>query len=138
MSKIPDRIHIDANDRDLYTKIEQEELFKDRSRKEEFLMAMAIGFENNVHIPIKKKEGFFLRKDMSNKDEILLNLVALEENSIDILQNKEKVYQLAEEYAHAGIEILTNNIDSMTFGSYEKVFEKVLLELYNKHLGVDS
>jgi len=131
MEKVPDRLYIDESARDLYEKIKDESIFKGKNRKEQFLFAMAVGFKNNIKIPIKKTEGLFLEKDLKPEDEALINAIAIyDAASIDILSNKGQVYKIAEEYANGGIRILVDKIDSTQFGSFEKILEKDLLEMY--------
>lgn len=134
MPKIPDRLYIDLSDRDLYKKIKEQGMFQKGTNKELFLFAMAIGVKNEVSISLKVKENFFLTKDFRPEDEALINAVALweEDYSIDILPNKERTYQIAEEYAHAGIKLLTDKVESVEFGSFWKQFEKELIVLYQK------
>lgn len=133
MGRIPDRLHIDVNDRKLYEKIEEQEMFRGRTRKEQFLFAMALGVRNEVAVPFKTKEGFFLTKDLRPEDEALINAVILwSKDSVDILSDKEKVYKIAEEYAHAGIRLLVDKIESVEFGSFWKQFEKDLYEMHEK------
>lgn len=128
-----DRLYIDVNDRELYDKIEEQEMFKGRTRKEQFLFAMALGVRNDITIPLRTKEGFFLVKDLRPEDEALINAVVLwNEGSADILSDKEKAYKIAEEYAHAGIKLLVDKIESVEFGSFWKQFEKELYEIYEK------
>lgn len=128
-----DRLHIDVNDRELYDKIEEQEMFKGRTRKEQFLFAMALGVRNDITIPLRTREGFFLAKDLRPEDEALINAVVLwHEGSVDILSDKEKAYKIAEEYAHAGIKLLVDKIESVEFGSFWKQFEKELYETYEK------
>lgn len=137
MNKTPDRIHVEKGEREnLYDKID---LFKGKSRKEQFLYAMAIGFKNKVNRPLETKEGFFLIKDMRPEDEALINAVAITTNSPEVLSDREEVFKIAEEYAHAGIKILYEKIKSTQFGSFDKQLEKELLELYEElKLGENS
>lgn len=133
MPKIPDRLYIDKDDRQLYEKLEEEEMFNGRTRKEEFLFTMAIGFKNKIKRPLDKNEGFFLTKDLRPEDETLINALAIwETNSVDVLSNKEEVFKIAEEYAHGGVRILHDSIGSTQFGSFSKQFEKTLHEIYEE------
>jgi dnd system-associated protein 4 len=136
MSELPDRINIDKKDRELYNKLDQEEILRykggRRTRKEQFLFAMAYGFKNKIRRPLETKEGFFLIKDLNPEDETLLNAVAIyETGSVKVLSNRAEVFKIAEEYAHAGIMLLCNKIESSSFGSFEKQLEKELFEIYN-------
>lgn len=139
MGKTPDRLYIARTDRDLYEKLNSEEMFKfkdkggTRTRREQFLFAMAIGFRNSVRIPLETREGFFLTKDLHPEDEALLNAVALAEtNSCDVLLNRQEVFQIAEELAHAGIRLLVDKISGTSFGTFEKKLEKELRDLSNR------
>lgn len=144
MPEVPDRIYIDKKDRDLYQKLNEEEIttFKDkggrRTRKEQFLFALSIGFKNGVKRKLETKEGFFLVKDLHPEDEALLNTIAVyDSNSVEILSNKGEVYKIVEEYAHAGIRLLCEKIKSTTHGSFDKHLEKELHDIYSK-LKLDS
>ncbi len=139
MAKIPDRLNIDKTDRELYDALDSEEMlkFKDkggnRTRKEQFLFAMAIGFKNKSKRPLETKEGFFLIKDMRPDEEALINSVAIADtDSLEVLSKKEDSFKIAEEYAHAGIKLLFDKIQSIQLGSFDKHFEKELLELYSE------
>ena len=130
MDKIQDRIYIDKKDRKLYDEIE---FFKGRSRKEQFLLAMAYGFKNNINKKIDKQEGFFLTKDMRPEDEALIYSVALKHyGKIEVLASKNKIYQIAEEYARVGIKLLHDEVVSSEFGSFDIKLEKELNKIYDK------
>jgi len=134
MATIPDRFYIDAADRELYEKLADElELFKSKSRKEQFLFTMAIGFRQGTRVPLAKKEGWFLKKDMKPEDDALVSAVAFaEDGSVDILSDASAVFKVAEEYAHAGIAILCDKVRTGEFGSFSKRFEGELSDVMQK------
>ena len=138
MANIPDRLYIAKGDRDLYDGMNKEGMlkFKDpggtRTRKEQFLFAMATGFKSGLRRPIENRDsgGFFLSKDLRGEDMALLNAVALADTgSPEVLVDRPEVFRIAEEYAHAGIRILADKVDSTSFGSFEKKLEKELRAL---------
>ncbi|MDK2900710.1 hypothetical protein H0A61_02691 [Koleobacter methoxysyntrophicus] len=131
MSKMPDRINIDKKDRNLYNELSKE-IFEGKTRKEQFLFAMAFGFKNGVRRSLETKEGFFLIKDLQAEDYALLNAVAITTKGLIILSNKDEVFKIAEEYAHAGIKILVDEMKSSSFGTFNKKLEKDLFELYEE------
>lgn len=137
MSSTRDRICIDKGDRELYAKLQnQEDMFKGKTRKEQFLFAMSIGVKNDMRQPLTNREtgGFFLLKDLGPEDEALINIVAvLKDNSASVLSDQDEVCKIAEEYAHAGIKLLIDKIESSGFGSFDKQFEKELHELHSSH-----
>ena len=132
MVSTPDRLNIDPKDRELYEKISEGlPLFRDKLRKEQFLFAVAFGFKNRMRIPLKSRDGFFLIKDLKMEDEALINAVALyEADNIEILSDKNSIYKIAEEYAHAGIKLLADEITSVEFGTFWKQFEKEMHQVY--------
>lgn len=134
MSSNPDRLFIELSDRELYKKVTEDSgLFRDKNNKEQFLFAMAVGVGNQLRMPFKKRDGFFLEKDLRTEDEALIDAVALsEEDNVDILADKSRVYRIAEEYAHAGIKILLDKIESIEFGSFWKQLEKELIETHQE------
>ena len=114
-------------------KLENEDLFKNKSRKEHFLYAMAIGFKNNVRLPFESRDGLFRTTDLRPEDESLIKALALisTDNNFEILSNKDEMYTIAEEYAHGGIRIIIDKIESTPFGSYELHCEKDLFDTFN-------
>ena len=137
MSKIPDRINIDKNDREIYNSLDQEEMLKfkggRRTRREQFIFSLAVGFNNKIHKEIENKEGWFNTRELQPEDYAILNAVAIfHTGTVDILTQKDQVFRIAEEYAHAGIRKLCNKIGNTQFGSFDKILEKELDELHNK------
>ena len=135
MARIPDRLYIDIDDRALYDTIQQEVMFEGKTRKEQFLFAMAVGFKNRVKRPLETREGggFFLAKDLHPEDEALMNAVAIHDaGSLDALSDKATVFKIAEEYAHAGIRLLAGKIESTALGSYVKRLEQELHDIYRE------
>lgn len=132
MARAPDRLSVDKADRDLYDHdAVGSEVFADKpTRKEQFLVAMAVGFKNEVRRPLKSREGFFLAKDMRLEDEALMDAVAVSETgSADVLSDREEVFRIAEEYAHAGIRLLHDRATSGQPGSFLKRLEVELFEM---------
>jgi|LSQX01.3.fsa_nt_gb hypothetical protein len=137
MSSISDRLYIDKKDRPRYDKLNEIDIlrFKDkggtRTRREQFLIALSYGFKNKRKQKIKSREGFVLYKDLHPEDNSLIKCIAIyEEGDENILSDLKKVYTIAEEYAHAGIMLLCELIDSASHGTFERRIEKELFELY--------
>ena len=131
----PDRICFDKKDRKLYDKLDNEEMFNHsyRTRKEQFMFALAIGLKNDKRLPLKTREGFFLAKDLHPEDIALLNSVAVfDQKSDEVLTDNRKIFLIAEEYAHSGIILLTDEIESSAYGAFEKYIEKEVIDRFNK------
>ncbi len=134
MAKDRDRLFMDKDDRKLYEKLETEELFLNKSKREHFLYAMAIGFKNNVRFPLESKDGLFHTTDLRPEDESLIKALALitTDNNFEILSNKDEMFTIAEEYARGGIRLIIDKIESMPLGSYELHCEKNLFDTFNE------
>lgn len=131
MARGPDRLSIDRADRELYEHDAiKSEILKGRENKEQFLFAMAIGFKNQVRRPLDAREGFVRAEYLRPEDEALIDAVAIHDTgSADVLADREAVFRIAEEYAHAGIRLLYDRATSSQPGSFYKQLEKDLFEL---------
>lgn len=132
MAEFPDRIYVDKDDKELYEKIKEEEIFQDRENKDLFIIAMAYGFKHQVKRKLDKKEGYLRTEYLKREDWGLINSVAVNDGLIDNLNDREAVLKLAEEYAHGGIKLLCDYIDSIQHGSFDRQFEKELLDLFDE------
>jgi len=134
MSKQPDRLYIDKKDRKLFKDLEEkEEMFKGMKRKDMFLLAMMIGFDNESPKELSTKDGFFLEKDLNNDDRAILNAIAMHDaKGVEVLKDMGEVYRIAEEYAHFGIRIILDWINSTPHSSFSKEFESKILERIEK------
>lgn len=131
MANVPDRLFVGKGDRELYDRLEQKWILRGKTRREQFLLAMAYGFKNGVHRPLDQRDEFFFRKDFRTEDEAMLYAIAIKaEGKLDVLCDKEKVLQIAQEHAHAGIRLLADEFASSPFGSFEKKFERSLFETF--------
>ena len=137
MASIIDRLYIDEHgDKKIYDNLrDNEEFFKNnKENKDLFLFAMAYGFINERRLPFTgKRLGYFLEKNLKYEDHALLNALAINETqSVDILNDKEKIFNIAEEYAHGGLKLLKDDIESIQFGTFSKNFELKLNQLILK------
>ena len=70
---------------------------------------------------------------MGADDKTLIYAVALHEHgSVDILADEKEVFNIAEQYASAGIRIFCEANQKTQFGKFDKHFEKELFETYMK------
>lgn len=122
-------ILIDKDDRKLYERLKEETIFQKKLNKDLFLTAVGYGFKNNVKKAINKTDNTFLRTYyLADEDWAFLKSLAISESSLDILKDMNEVLNIAEEYAHAGIEILVNEIDSFQIGTFAKKMEKDVVD----------
>jgi len=137
MSEEPDRFYINQGDRDLYDSLVEEGYFIEKNRRDQFMLAMAYGFKNDVPKKFDEREqgGFFRTEDLRLEDRTILNAIALHhiDGEIEDLENKKRVFNIAEKYAHGGIRILSDKIESLQYGSFWKHLEKEVKELYQEY-----
>ena len=138
MRRITDRLYVGKGDRELYDRLADEWILRNKTRKEQFLLAMAFGFKGDTRRELDQRDEFFFRKDLRPEDEAMLDAVAIQaEGALDVLSNKEKVLSIAQEYAHAGIRLLADEMEGASFGSHEKKFEKELFDAF-RAMSIDS
>lgn len=141
MATIQDRIYIDIRDWDVIEKIERENYFnfsdKNKQRKDQFMFAMAIGVNSGLNIDsinIENKKEIFLTKYLTEIDMAIFYAVAIRSSNgnLNIINDLNEVYKIVQKYAHIGFKILSDKIESISYGSLEKIFEVEMAELYEE------
>jgi hypothetical protein len=134
MNEIPDRFYIEENDKELYDKLLEEKSSpisrkKGFENKDIFLLALAMGYRENVTpSKLKKKIGYILVKYFSQEEMAILYALAVEKEGLDIVKEPKKVFQIAEEYANLGLNILYEKVNSGELGSFTKLLEIDLMK----------
>jgi len=132
VTKVPDRLYVDKEDIKLYKFLQNEELFNGRENKDLFIIAIAFGYNNGLRKKIERREGFVRTEYLKEEDWALIYSIALDIGPIEILEDDKMIFEVIEEYAKGGIELIVDKIEKTQFGSFEKKFEKELYEIYNK------
>ena len=132
MSKFNDisNIFIEKSELEGYDKIK---INDGEERKDQFILALAMGFKNKAKKSIRYRHILFKTKYFKEEDEALLNAIALyETGDVSILADKAQVYRIAEQYANEGIHTLKEIEEDHKHGNYLKQFEKNVIDNYNK------
>ena len=134
MAREQDRLYIAKDDRQMYDRLEAEWILQGKTKKEQFFLAMVVGFRHGSPRPFDQREEFFLRKDLRPEDEAIMDAIALQAKGgcLDILANRPGVLQIAQEFAHAGIRVLADEFGTVAFGTFDKKFEKDLVALHEQ------
>lgn len=137
MASVQDRLYIDKSDRKIVETFEERSYFnfKNKTQKDKFIFAMCYGYNSGIKkMEIKKKEEFFFTKNLNSKDQTILYSIALEHTGdVNVLNDINKVYEIAQMYAHIGFKILSDLEESTSIGgSLESKFEIELKETYEK------
>ncbi|MEM2146930.1 MAG: hypothetical protein QW491_05910 [Thermoproteota archaeon] len=121
----PQLINVNESDKAIYDRLtEKGGPLEDFDNKYVFLLAMALGYANNIKTELTKKTWLFRTSYLDENEKAMIKAVAIaEEGSLAALLDKEKIYSLAEQYAAGGIRLL---------GSI--AFEKLGKDLYKKLL----
>lgn len=102
-------------------------------RKQQFFVALGLGYMFGEPTPLSKKDLMFLEKDMTEDEVALLWAIAIKEKgSIENVQGIDEVYHIAEEYANTGIKYLDKIEKDSSFDNYLKNFEKRALKELKK------
>lgn len=131
-----DRLYVDASTEDIYdnSKIMGYSTENKIGRKEQFFVALGLGYRSGQRTPIKSTKLMFLEKDMNKYESDLLWAVAIKEKgSIELIESKDEVYHIAEEYANTGILLLNSIEKNSSSENYLKNFEKTVLKEFDKN-----
>lgn len=131
-----DRLHVDKDDLNNFNRLkEKDSPFAGRQNKDIFLAAMVMGFSHGVKIDLekKKKEGYVRDEYLNPDDRALINSIAIyDQGDLKVLLDKQKVFDIAEQYAAGGIESLkASALGVDEYGSYSKRLESDLLKEYD-------
>jgi len=133
-NKMPDRLNIRKSDRKDYNRLlEKDSPFAGKENKDLFMMALIVGFHEEIRVKLDGKEGFFLLYHLNDKENSIIKAIAVaEEGDLNILLDKKKVYSIVEEYAAGGIKLLKDKVFSGGYGSYIKKLESELIDEFER------
>ena len=132
----------DKNDQEFYASLVAEDsssIFKNRTRVDVFMYAMALGFNAKKRLPLEKKAANLNPSAISGEMRWLMRSVAVadtEDLDIIIKDHHTKVIEIAEEYANAGIKILREMIERSTLESEKEVDFQSALYAQIKKMGL--
>lgn len=82
--------------------------------KDIFMLSAVLGYRNGIRLAISKSGGDPIKEHIFNSDDFnIMDIIALETTkdlSIILKENKDEKYKIIEEYAHAGIKYIVENI----------------------------
>jgi hypothetical protein len=124
-----DRLFVDKRDLDDFNRLkEKDSPFAGSQNKDVFLAAMVTGYHEGGRVPLKTKEGYFMKSYLRDEELALIRAIAIaEENNLNVLLDEQKVFSIAEEYAAGGIQQLKLKVFGEGYGSYTKKLESELL-----------
>lgn len=131
VSKIKSAIDIDAGTRIIYDKIKHK-CNTNVYNYQIFSLALAFGYNRGVRIQLSKKDRYIRLSSINRDLDSLIWLIAIDEfgEKLDF-ENNVEIYEVAEEYANAGIMIIEDYLSDEF--DFNKFLEKTLFELFNKN-----
>ena len=133
-NKGPDRLYVHSRlEQEFQRLIKQADSpLKDKPKRKIFLLAMAIGFKNDMKISLDTRKEFDRIEYLSDEEKALINSLAIHEDGLEVLLDKNRTYKIAEEYASGGIKKLSEIVFSKKGGSFIKKLESDLLEEFSR------
>ena len=132
-TKKPLVVYCDPKHKEIYDNILKDEMFKKTGMhlKDIFLLAMTLGFYKKRRKKLPRSKLDIIRTiDFETKENIISSIAIASEGNLDILVDKKRIYEIAEEYANGGIELLSGIILGVeSYGTPSKVIENELLEI---------
>lgn len=128
------RLFIDPDTRQYYSDIKMKYGDLKLSNSDLFSLALAMGCLYNIKKPLDRKVGFIRYETIPEDLLALIDLLAIDEfggDNQELLDNHLLGFDLAEEYANAGIKILIEKIYDYDFDPF---LFKSILDLYD---GID-
>ncbi|MBI5002095.1 hypothetical protein HZC31_01805 [Candidatus Woesearchaeota archaeon] len=120
--------NLDKENQDDYKKIQKTDFFKGKDLKDIFIFSMALGFKYGMRQKVPKKYPL-INASVSRKETWLIASIAVKEEGVKILKDTAKMRNIAEEFAHAGFQILKKRFLEQAEENPVKRIEKELLDL---------
>lgn len=128
-----DRVYISGSDRPIYDTLKKysDSPLKGRKNKEIFMMAMIIGFyKTGVRTELKNPVDYDHVENLGPDRRTIIKAIAVAEEGMNVLDDEEKIYNIANEYAATGIKILESMVNNHEYDFIKKL-ESMLVEEYD-------
>ena len=114
-NNIPSRIKVESSKYQLF--MELKDHFSKAYNSDVFALALAYGYKLGIKQPISSKEAFIAAPSVSDELKSMIFLVGISEfgsNHInELVENPVLMYEAAEEYANAGIDVLYREFEDV-------------------------
>lgn len=132
MTRTSDRLFIDKETKKYYDFIKKEYSHLNLTNSDLFKLALIIGYNNGLKKALNRKIAFILHRTIPTDFFSIIILLAIKEYGVDEewINNPLNLFDLAEQYANAGIEILMENIKHYDF-NLDDFLTSNILELYS-------
>lgn len=129
----PNIIYIEKADRKIIDELKDSGflLLSNSTNNQIFLIALSIGFRDDIQIPLDSKESFTRVEYLSDIEKTVIYSCAIKHfGTSNILDDKSKIFEYAQESAHYGFGVLANYINH---GSIELTQSELIRDLINRY-----
>ena len=96
-------------------------------RIDQFVVAMALGYDLGSKTPLNGAKSLILESSISKDNWALLNIVAIADTGdVKIISDKKQVFKIAEQYANTGIKYMQSIEKSSQYGESCDKFEEIV------------
>src|SRR3989344_2475510 len=129
-SLFPRNYNIEKSDQITYNQLEQSnEIFKDKSHKDIFMMALTLGFKNKLSKKMNKPYPLINCSSFSSRDCWVIAAIAVQDKGLAVLNDMTEMRKIAEGYANAGFEILQKKLLEEKPGDVLNHLEAEMIEI---------
>jgi hypothetical protein len=121
-------VHIDREQHEMFTELQEteESPFYGATNHDLFVFTVGYGMKYTVPKNTEDELAFFGRHQLSEMQQTVIEAVAIkEERDVRVLRDKRRVYEIAEEYANAGVEKLYGRV----FGPEDDPLSEITVEI---------
>ena len=127
------RINIENDDLEFYQKSKILNIMSPSDRTEQFLIAMAFGYNLGSKTKLNGKKALILEDSIKDNQLALMNIVAIDEmDDIKMISNRKEVFNIVEQYANTGIKFLQKIENTSQYDEELDKFESFVNKEYNR------
>lgn len=100
-------------------------------RIDQFVVAMALGYNLGSKTPLNGTKSLILESSISKENMALLNIVAIADTGdVKVISDKKQVFKIAEQYANTGIIYMKNKERTSQYGEACDIFEEIVNSIF--------
>jgi len=128
--ELPDRLSLEEEKREKFKKIKDHFSF-DVKNRDIFFLALIRGYKNDSMKELEDKGfGVAMTSYLNDKDIAVMTSIAIEKKGVQVINDTKAIFETAQKYANFGVNILEDNIQEISYGSFDKEFESQIYDLY--------
>ena len=130
MDQFPRNFNIEKSQQEEYNELQEEGVFEETSHLDVFLMALALGWENDMRDSLDDSYPLVNTQSMSDRQVWMVASIAIKEEGVSVLNDLTQVRKIADEYANGGFTLLLDKLQQGQPGSELKRIQSELMEKF--------